>query len=205
LRYAVKVGRKRLHDQTTTLALLDAAERIVDAHGLSALTVRGVADEVGTSTRAVYSTLGSKQGLAGELGARAFDMLGARVHALPTTDDPAADLVTAGCSGFRWFATEHPALFRVGVQRIGVPDEARQMIGAAAGRALVPLTHRIHRLQVAGGLGDRSVSDATWAFHALCEGLAAVELRCKFAPDDGERIWQDALTSLVVGWRHPGS
>jgi AcrR family transcriptional regulator len=58
LRYHVKMGRPREHDQATAEALLDAAERTVQAAGLEGLSVRGVADDVGTTTRAVYSVFG---------------------------------------------------------------------------------------------------------------------------------------------------
>jgi hypothetical protein len=49
-------------------------------------------------------------------------------------------------------------------------------------------------------LGQRTVRDATFQFHSLCEGLAAVELRETFPPGDGERIWRDALTALIAGF-----
>src|SRR5688500_10452194 len=103
-RYTVNVGRRRLHDQATALALLDAAEVILDADGLAGLTVRRVAEHVGTTTRAVYTSLGSKEALLRALCVRAFNLLGARVAALPTSDDPAADLVIAGTMGFRAWA-----------------------------------------------------------------------------------------------------
>jgi len=75
-RYCVNMGRRRIHDEATADALLDAAEAILEAEGLEALTVRRVADEVGTTTRAVYSSLGSKDALLTGLGMRAFDLLG---------------------------------------------------------------------------------------------------------------------------------
>ena len=201
LRYAVNVGRPRLHDQTTAATLLDAAERIVEQDGLAALTVRGVADDVGTTTRAIYSSLGSKQVLVAGLGVRAFDLLAQMVDAIPLTDDPAADQVTAGVDGFRAFVLAHPALFRVGIQHTDVPAEALTAIDEAAERALVTLHRRIQRVQDAGGLGSRTLFDATWEFHATCEGLAAVELRSTLPSTDGLRVWTDALRSLVAGWR----
>lgn len=195
------MGRTRLHTDATAVALLDAAERIVEASGEQSLTVRRVADDIGTTTRAVYSTLGSKPALLGALGVRAFDMLCARVDALPVTEDPVADLIAAGSVGFRLFAREHPALFRVGIQQIAVSSQAAQLIYPAAERALESLHVRIGRVRDDDRLGERSLSDATWEFHSVCEGLAAVELRGIVAADEAERLWVDALTSLVVGWQ----
>jgi len=56
------MGRPREHDEATRAALLEAAERIVADRGPTALSVRAVAEAAGTSTRAVYSLFGSKDG-----------------------------------------------------------------------------------------------------------------------------------------------
>lgn len=193
------VGRPREHDEATAAALLEAAERTVEAEGLAALSVRGVAHDVGTTTRAVYSLFGSKDGLVVALGARAFDLLGTAVTALPETDDPAADLVEAGLV-FRRFAREHPALFTVGVQRALPSRELWDRFRGAANKALATLYARLERLAAADGLGGRSVAEAAWQFHALCEGLAAAELRNPAVTQDPEGRWHGALDALVRGF-----
>jgi AcrR family transcriptional regulator len=197
------VGRPREHDERTAAALLEAAEEIVQAAGLEGLSVRGLADSVGTTTRAVYTLFGSKDGLVVALGARAFGMLGAAITMLPATEDPAADLVDAGVAVFRSFAVGHPALFGIGVQRtMGSPELARDFAGSAA-EAFVGLEAKVTRVKVAGLLGSRSVRDAACEFHALCEGLAAVELRGQMTPGEETRVWRDALTALVAGFALP--
>jgi AcrR family transcriptional regulator len=198
------MGRTRVHDAETAVALLDAAEAILAAEGLEGLTVRRVADEVGTTTRAVYSSLGSKEALLAGLGARAFELLGAQVAAVPRSDDPAADLVAAGTVGFRDWALHHPALFRVGFQhQVLVPQEVWSRFGTSAERALDALRDLIRRVQEAGGLGGRTLEEATWQFHALCEGLTIMDLRDRMssASHDSMPIWVDALGALVAGWR----
>jgi AcrR family transcriptional regulator len=205
------VGRKREHDESTAAALVDAAERIVQEDGLDALTVRRVATEVGTTTRAVYSLFGSKEGLVVALGRRAFEILGDGLAALPETDDPAADLVEAGVTVFRRFAIAHPSLFRIAIQWAPAPEVVAAFRGTGF-EALTELKTRVERLEPGGLLGGRSVWSAVAQFHALCEGLAAVELRGQLplyprAPDglpaDGvveEQIWRDALSALVHGF-----
>ena len=49
------MGRIRVHDEATAAALLDAAEQIVQADSIEALTVRRVADKTGTTTRTAGS------------------------------------------------------------------------------------------------------------------------------------------------------
>jgi len=192
------VGRPREHTEETAAALLAAAERTVEAGGIDALSVRGVASDVGTTTRAVYSLFGSKDGLIAALGARVFDLLLAGLQAQPPTDDPVADLIAAGLM-FRRVATDHPSLFAIGVQGDHLPN-SRPTVVAAATTALDELKRGVARLADAGLLGRRSIDEAALEFHALCEGLAALELRGVLASRDAERIWRGGLTALVRGF-----
>ena len=195
------MGRPRRHGEQAAGALLERAERIVESDGLDALTVRRLADEAGTTTRAVYTVYGSKEGLIVALGRRAFELLHADVDALPATADPAADLIEAGASVFRRFAVEHPALYRIGVQRGALPEPALAVgFRESAAVALASLRVRVARLEADDLLGGRSIPDATRAFHALCEGLAAMELRSLLPSGEEERIWRDALGALVHGF-----
>jgi AcrR family transcriptional regulator len=193
------MGRPRRHDQEAARSLLDAAERIVEADGVDGLTVRSVAEAGGTTTRAVYSVFGSKDGLVVALGRRAFDLLRDELDRLPTTGDAVDDLVEAGIVVWRRFVLDHPALFELAVQR-AMPDPGlASEFRPAAAEAMAGLVRRVERLE----LGDRSPRDATRAFHALCEGLAALELRGFLPAGDEERAWRDALGALVAGLSPP--
>ena len=194
------MGRPRTHLERTAAELLDAAERLIEAEGVGALSVRRVAEAAGTTTRAVYSLYGSRDGLVAALGQRAFELLGEGVADLPDTADPAADLVEAGVSVFRRFSVEHPSLFRVAVQRTLPGPGYATGFGAEAGRALAQLEAKVGRLEEAGLLVGRTVRQATSAFHALCEGLAALELRGLLPAGHEEAAWRDALGALVAGF-----
>jgi AcrR family transcriptional regulator len=193
------MSRPKEHDERTAAALLDAAERIAEQEGPAALSVRRVANEIDTTTRAVYSLFGSKDSLVVALGVRAFQLLGAAIETLPRTSDPVTDLVRAGLA-FRCFARDHPALFRIGVQRLQVSGESVRGFVDAANIALSELHARVERLRDADQLGHRSVPAAAWEFHALCEGLAAIEARCIIDREEAEGMWTDALSSLIDGW-----
>ena len=209
-----------MHDQATARALLRAAEDIAAAGGPEHVSVRRVADAAGVSVRAVYSLYGSKDGLLGALGAHAFDLLGQGVRALPVTDDPAADLVEAAVAVFRRFAVEHPSLFQIGVQHDGTSPELVARFDPAAATALTHLRARIARLTETGPLAsplgdpsnataldtaaDTAVDTATMQFHALCEGLAAVELRGALPTGHEEQVWRSGINALVAGFGQPG-
>jgi AcrR family transcriptional regulator len=198
--WQAEMGRPREHDERTAAALLAAAERAVEEGGPQALSVRGLANEVGTTTRAVYSLFGSKDGLVAALGVNAFDFLRDGLGALPQTGDPAADLVETGLV-FRRLAIERPALYSIGVQR-ELPDMPTwEAVCDAADAAFAVLLRHVERLGEAGLLGGQSVIEATLEFHALCEGLATLELRgTRGGPFDAERIWRSGLASLIAGW-----
>src|SRR5581483_373386 len=49
------MGRPKEHGEETRERLLEAAARILTEEGAQAVTIRRVADEVGTTTRAIYS------------------------------------------------------------------------------------------------------------------------------------------------------
>jgi AcrR family transcriptional regulator len=197
----VNMGRPRVHDDQTAEALLDAAEAIVAAAGPDALSVRRVADEAGTTTRAVYSLFESKDGLLVALGNRAFEILGSWVNSYPRTDDPAADLVNAIVHNFRRWALEHPALFRIAFQRTGeLPPQLTERFRPARLKALADLVEIVSRaLGLEGGLTNPEVRDATITIDALCEGLALLELRDGLPPDRAEDIWREAFTALISG------
>ncbi len=80
------VERPKEHDQRTAAALLGASERAVAEGGLEALSIRGVAAEARTTTRAVCSLFGSRDGLIVALGAHADDLLRTAIEKLPATE-----------------------------------------------------------------------------------------------------------------------
>jgi hypothetical protein len=70
---------------------------------------------------------------------------------------------------FRRFATEHPSLFSIGIQR-NTPLSPWPDVRRVASASLALLKRRIQRIADAGGLGGRTVDEVTLQFHALCEG-----------------------------------
>jgi AcrR family transcriptional regulator len=191
------VGRRREHDENTAAALLDAAEHTITAGGVEALSLREVARDAVTTTRAVYSLFGSKDGLLVALGVRAFNLLQREIEALPATDQPRDDLIEVAFI-FRRFALEHPALFSIAFHRADPAIWPR--FRAAAMDALAVLDKRFEPLADAELLGGRSVSEASTQFRALGEGVAWTELRGNPLPPDPETFWRNAFHALITGF-----
>jgi AcrR family transcriptional regulator len=204
-RYDVKVGRPRVHDEETRATLRATAEQLVAEGGASAFSVRAVAARAGTSTRAIYSLFGSKEGLLVDaLAQDAYTFLADGMDNMVESDNPAADLIEMGVSVYRRLVLEHPALYRIAFQRV-VPDlRAGPELTEARERSLSRLLAKVQRVADAGQLGSVSVRDAAVAFNAMCEGLANSELRGKtlsiLPQSEEERAWRDALTALVRGF-----
>jgi AcrR family transcriptional regulator len=194
------MGRRREHDEKTAAALLDAAERAIAEGGVDALSLRAIASDAGTTTRAVYSLFGSKDALLGALGVRAFNLLEREIEALPATERPWDDVVDVALV-FRRFALDHPALFAIAFHRADPAIWPR--FRAAATDALVVLDKRFDRLADADLLGGRSVSEASTQFRALGEGMAWTELRGNPLPPDPEVCWHNAFHALITGFVAP--
>ncbi len=199
------MGRPRQHDERTRAALLAAAERLIAQGGPAALSVRAVAEAAGTTTRAVYSLFGSKDGLLVEaLASDAFEFLFGEIGKLEETDDPAADLVAVGVVAFRRFVRDHPALFRIAFQRIVPGLDAGPELTATRQRAWDQLVAKVARLEAAGLLGDKTPQEAAVELIAMMEGLGNAELRgavLRLLPEGNEEdTWRNALTTLVRGF-----
>lgn len=194
------MGRPRVHDENTAAALLAVAEQLLQQRGTAALSVREVADGAATSTQAVYTLFGSKEGLLGALGAHAMELLRAGVEAIPTTDDSRADLVD-GALMYRRFALDHPALFEVAFHRRDPAIAVR--FQSASDEAMAALYRRFEPLATADLLGGRTLPEAVLAFSCLCEGMAALELRATQYPPDPERVWHQAIEALLTGFAQP--
>lgn len=197
------MGRPREHDDTTREALRIAAERLFEQRGTGGVSVRSVAEEVGTTTRAVYALFGSKDGLLLDaLAQRAYEILTAALDDHPETDDPIADLIDMAPSVFRRFVLDHPALFRVTFQRAVPGFEPGPELLAARGAGLRRLTAKIQRLEQVGLLQRKPLRQAVIEYQAMCEGLGNFEMRgttMRMLEAGREaKIWRDAFTTLVA-------
>ena len=193
------MGRPREHDDETRAALLDAAEALLARGGLDALSVRAVAAEAGTSTRAVYSVFAGKPGLLEALAERTFGVLTEGLMGLAETDDPAADLIAAGAEMYRDFVRDHPWLYRITFQRVSPDLDFGPELAAARARCWAILEGKVGRLELNG----RPVLHATVEFNAMCEGLANAMLRGGTLRGSDDAVWRDAFTTVVGGLSSP--
>ncbi|MGU3500637.1 TetR/AcrR family transcriptional regulator [Mycobacterium sp. C31M] len=125
--------RRRTASAAVSVALLNAAETVLDRDGTDGVTVRAVAHEAGVSPMSVYNRFENKDGLVIALATRALDELAVAIDT-PDPMDPIERLRTA-CRSYRGFARQHPARYSL-IFGAGSPLEDQSSGVAATGRAV---------------------------------------------------------------------
>lgn len=201
-------GRHRTaeSDAEDRARVLAVAERVLEADGAEALSVRRIASEVGTSYQIVYTLFGSRAGLLDALFRRGFLSLAEQCRALPHTDSPAADLVSLAAA-YRAFAHERPRLYALmfgqGIQGFAPDRQSRrvalesfQVVRDAARRVLEssPQARRLFQ-------DEDALARAAWS---ATHGHVIVELDSWFGRDEGaaDRL-ADTVRALVEGAIRP--
>jgi AcrR family transcriptional regulator len=199
------MGRPREHDEATRERLLEAAERLCATKGFEGVTVRAVAEEAGTSTRAVYALFASKQGLEQALHEAMFRRLRDLLRASQRTEDPRRDLLALAFAYRRW-AVERPERYALAMHRfVGQQARPRSPEGLAVSRAaLDELRQAVLRCHEAGLLGGREAEDVVTHMRAAAHGLAEFENLGLLGPDP-ETQWRLAISALLDGYLEPAA
>jgi AcrR family transcriptional regulator len=181
--------------------LLEVAMDVLEAEGVRGLTTRRVAGDAGTSTAAVYELFGDKAGLVRQVFFEGFRRLKVRFDALPTTDDPLADLraVLVEC---RRFAHDEPRLSSLMFSRpFAVYDPGPEEVEAGEATRLF-VVGRASRCVEAGVLAGDPV-DIAHVVLAVVQGLSAQEGAGWLGSSARsiDRRWDLALDATLAGFR----
>lgn len=181
--------------------VLDAALRVVERDGPRGLTARGLAEEAGTSTAAVYELFGDKRGVVRALFFSGFERLGTELAAgAEPLADPLEEL-KALAQRYRRFVLDHPGLAAVMFSRPFARFDPAPEEAAAGARVRETIVGAVGRAIDAGRLaGDPT--DVAHAFVALVHGLAAAETARRLGGTEAavERRWDVALGALLRGF-----
>src|SRR5882672_8434523 len=104
--------RGEAHGDTLRVALLDAAGALLHDKGPQALTTRRLADAVGTSTQAIYTLFGGKEGIVRAMYLEGFDRLEQCLAAIDPAESPADYLLDLG-RAYRTAALRSPHYYDV--------------------------------------------------------------------------------------------
>ncbi len=193
--------RPKTYDDDLREQLLHRAAERVSRGGVSALSLRGLATDVGTSTSAVYGLFGNKAALLQALFVEAFARFGASQGAVPVTDDPRLDLEALG-RAYRAHALDDPHLYAVmfgGALASFEPDAGAQQVAGATFEPVLDAATRAVRADLLRTDDAPLVATALWA---SLHGLVSLEL-LGFTSTPGEdtaTLFDEALHAALRGW-----
>jgi AcrR family transcriptional regulator len=181
--------------------LLDAAGRLLAQEGPQALSTRRVAQEVGTSTKAVYNLFGDKAGLLRAMFLEGFARLAQKFATVPRDGDPEADLMALG-HAYRAAALANPHLYELMFGRPIAdfrPDDAAL---AQIQGTFDTLVRAVARCIDTGRFAPTDPHDVAVHLNALVHGLASLELQGSLGSgDQADRHWRIALEATFRGHR----
>ena len=154
--------------------ILDAAERLLEAEGPDALSMRRIAAELGMQAPSLYKHLQGKDAIVAGLQARALARM---ADALSGTEDDVRRLASA----YRRWALANPQLYLLTTRGTLHRDQLPEGLEAAAAAPVMT-----------AAAGDVATARALWG---LVHGLVDLELTGRFPPDaDVDAAWRAAAS-----------
>jgi AcrR family transcriptional regulator len=183
------------------LALIDAAGAVLLAEGADGITTRRLAAMAGTTTQAIYTEFGGKEGIARAMYREGFARLEARMRAVPETDDPLYDLFLQG-RVYRAAALDSPHFYDV-MFSSPIPQFEPDADDLAVSRIAHDLLAAVvERVIATGALKPEARADdvAQWLW-VVAHGAVSLELHGAIELDDA--TYDDYLALSLAGFLAP--
>ncbi|MFF8392440.1 TetR/AcrR family transcriptional regulator [Streptomyces sp. NPDC016172] len=192
------MGRPKTNDEAVRERLVVCATEMLATHPRESVTVRAVAAAADTSTTAVYSLFGGKDGLIGAVRDRAVAGLFQDVSAVPASADPLADLYALAVAYRRW-GRGHSHLYAVlfgGVQSFDPSGEV------GANDPIRPLLAAVDRALTESLLAGEATSIALSIWAAM-HGVVTLELSGALDAATAEGAYRSTIHATLRGWTTP--
>jgi AcrR family transcriptional regulator len=180
------------------LALLDAAGQLLLSEGADGITTRRLAAMAGTTTQAIYTEFGGKEGIARAMYREGFARLEARMRAVGETAHPYFDLLQQG-RVYRDAALDSPHFYDV-MFGSPIPQFTPDADDLAASRiAHDLLSAAIGRVIATGALVEGADADkiAQWLW-TVAHGVVSLELHGAIELDAA--TYDDYLALSLAGF-----
>jgi AcrR family transcriptional regulator len=185
----------KLHNAELATRLVDEAGRILAAEGAATLSLRRLATVSGTSTMAVYTLFGDKQGLLAAMHEEGFARLAAALEsAQASSDDPLEALAAQGLA-YRKTALANPHLYGL-MFGTAVPGFAPDARGREASEATYRrLVDGVQRCLDSGALRGPDAERIAFHLWSVSHGMVSLEIAGHLDGDAGDRdhVYLDAL------------
>lgn len=186
--------------------LVEAAIRLLDEQGPAVVQARRLTREVGASTMAVYHHFGGMPQLLAAVSDEGFRRLDARLAAVPTTDDPVADLGRLALA-YHAATRQNPHLYDLmfGLSAPGGhrPEASGASVAGACSvsqRAYGHLVDAADRAIRAGRLRQQEPTHVAAQLWSMLHGYATLEMSGHFDQFDGiSQVFLPMSINLLVG------
>jgi AcrR family transcriptional regulator len=190
------------HHGNLRTALLAQAEHTVRERGVSELSLRELAREVGVSHAAPRRHFPDRQALLDALAVAGFDRLGTELRAaLESAGESFPDRLQATAAAYIQFAVEDAEL--LDLMFTGKHRESADMLVEAADRAFAVLFELISQGQGEGALEPGDPKHVGLVLFATVQGLAALVTSSMVAADQLDWLLPEAIAHFLRGSRTP--
>jgi AcrR family transcriptional regulator len=188
------------HHGNLRTALLAQAQRTVRERGVSELSLRELARDVGVSHAAPRRHFPDRQALLDALAVAGFDRLGAELRAaMASAGDNFQDRLQATSGAYIQFAIEDAEL--LDLMFAGKHRESADMLVEAADRAFAVLFELIIQGQADGALEPGDPERVGLVLFATVQGLAALVTSGMVEADQLNWLLPDAIAHFLRGSR----
>jgi AcrR family transcriptional regulator len=172
-------------------ALIEAAACLIATEGADGLTLRRVADEVGTSTMAIYTHFGGMPELRRAVRREGFARLAVHLAQVREGDDPVGDLAMLGRAYYE-NAMRNPHLYRV--MFMEQPLDTND--AAARTETFSVLVSGVQRCIASGRFEPSDAADLATQFWALGHGVVTLQLAQLLSPEQALNCLASATLNL---------
>ena len=191
--------RQPYHHGELRPALIQSAREILEAEGLEALTLRGVARRAGVSRQAPYHHFADKHALLAAVASDGFRELASEsVKRMQSESDRQRRLNASGV-GYVVFAAENPALFQLMFGGLGGRFRSDPELEASRRASFDVLRDAVSAVTTDTSAGeDRSNALSALKAWALVHGLADLLIKGVVVPGDFSVPGSEALAELIL-------
>jgi AcrR family transcriptional regulator len=188
------------HHGNLRTALLAQAERTVRERGVTELSLRELARDVGVSHAAPRRHFQDRQALLDALAVAGFDRLGAELRtAMESAGESFQERLQATAAAYIHFAVEDAEL--LDLMFTGKHRESADMLVEAADRAFAVLFELITQGQAEGALEPGDPRRVGLVLFATVQGLAALVTSSIVAADQLDWLLPEAIAHFLRGSR----
>ena len=180
-------------------ALLDQASQLLLAEGIHALSTRKLAELAGTSTTAIYTLFGGKDGLLEALYIEGFQRLNGAIRAVKQNKNPLEHLRAINKT-YRKVALENPAYYAIMFEKISPAHEPSDAALEQAWQSMEPLIATIQRCMDASLIPAGNAEEHAMKFWIGAHGLVSLELAGYFRqqPKLASKMHEQIVTDLTL-------